>query len=48
MPDLMAVHAASLDDPSQFNPQALTYSIRGHAWDRIDPAVQTFERMAPG
>jgi hypothetical protein len=48
MPELIAVHATSLDDPSQFNPQALTYSIRGHAWDPIDPSLQKFERMAPG
>jgi hypothetical protein len=47
MPNLIAVHASSLDDPGQFKPQALTYSIRGHAWDTIDPAVQIFERMVP-
>jgi hypothetical protein len=47
MPELIAVHATSLDDPSQFNPQALTYSIRGYAWDRIDPSLQKFERMVP-
>ena len=45
MPDLIAVHAASLDDPSQFDPQLVTYSIRGHAWDMIDPSLQKFERM---
>ena len=48
MPELIAVHAASLDDPSQFNPQVVTYSIRGHAWDTIDPSLQKFERMPPG
>ncbi len=45
MPDLIAVHAASLDDPDQFHPQALTYSARGREWDAIDPAVKRFERM---
>ena len=48
MPDLIAVHAASLDDPSQFNPRMVTYSIRGHAWDTVDPALQKFERMPNG
>lgn len=48
MPDVIAVHAASLDDPSQFNPQLVTYRIRGHAWDMIDPSLQVFERMPPG
>ena len=47
MPDQVAIHATTLDDPSQFNPQMLTYTIRGHAWDPMDPALQTFERM-PG
>jgi hypothetical protein len=46
MPEFIAVHPGSLDDPGQFNPQALTYAIRGHAWDPIDPAVQKFDRMA--
>lgn len=46
MPAPIAIHATSLDDPRQFKPQALTYSIRGHAWDAIDPALRKFERMA--
>lgn len=45
MPKLIAIHAASLDDPGQFRPQALTYSIRGHAWDTIDPTLKSFEKM---
>jgi hypothetical protein len=48
MPELIAVHATSLDEPAKFNPQVLTYSIRGHAWDTIDSSLQTFERMPPG
>jgi hypothetical protein len=47
MPDLIAVHAASLDDPGQFKPQMLTYGVRGRAWDRIDASLQRFERMPP-
>lgn len=45
MPDLIAVHAGSLDDPARFAPQVLTYHMRGLAWDKIDPALQAFERM---
>lgn len=47
MPDLIAIAAASLDDADRFRPEALTYSVRGHAWDPIDPDLQHFERM-PG
>lgn len=48
LPDLIAIHAGSLDEPDQFIPQALTYGVRGHAWDRMDPAVPKFDRMPPG
>lgn len=45
MPDVLAVHAASLDDPGRYRPQVATYGIRGHAWDHLGPALQRFERM---
>ena len=48
MPNLIAVHAASLDDPTRFNPSIVTYSIRGLAWDTMDTALPTFETMPPG
>ncbi len=48
MPDLVAVTAASLDDPGQFAPQAVTYTKGGHSWDRLDAALPKFERMPPG
>lgn len=47
MPDIIAVHAASLDDPDLFNPQMVTYGVRARQWDTMDPALTTFERM-PG
>jgi hypothetical protein len=47
MPDLIAFHATSLDDPSQFSPQAVTYAIRGYSWDHLDPALPKFEKMPP-
>lgn len=48
MPDPIAIHAASLDDPGRFNPAAVTYGIRALAWDRMDPKLQIFETMPPG
>ena len=47
VPDLLTIHAASLDDPSCYKPQLITYAIRGHAWDHLDPAVPKFEKMPP-
>jgi hypothetical protein len=47
-PELVAVHAASLDDPGRFSPAALTYAARGLAWDTIDPALPAFDKMPPG
>jgi hypothetical protein len=47
MPDLFTVHAASLDDPGRYKPQAVTYAIRGHAWDHLDPALAKFDKMPP-
>lgn len=47
MPDMIGVPAASLDDPGRFSPRAVTYGVRGHAWDTLDPTLPKYERM-PG
>jgi hypothetical protein len=47
-PNVITVHAASLDDPGRFAPQAVTYAVRALAWDGIDPALMRFDRMPPG
>jgi hypothetical protein len=47
MPDLFTVHAASLDDPSRYKPQAVTYTVRGYAWDHVDPTLPKFAKMPP-
>ena len=46
-PELFTIHAASLDDPGRYKPQMVTYSVRGHSWDRVDPALRKFEKMPP-
>ncbi|WP_439498567.1 GFA family protein [Bosea sp. (in: a-proteobacteria)] len=46
-PDRFAIHAASLDDPGRYKPQAVVFTASGHAWDRIDPALPNFEGMPP-
>lgn len=48
MPDLIAVHAASLDEPDRFKPVIVTYAGRGQPWDAIDPALPRFEAMPVG
>lgn len=48
MPDLIAVPAASLDDPARFVPQMVTYAARALAWDRMDPALPAAAQMPPG
>jgi hypothetical protein len=47
MPDVFTIHAASLDDASRYSPQIVTYTVRGHAWDKVDPALPKFEKMPP-
>jgi hypothetical protein len=47
MPDLFTVHAASLDDPSRYKPQLVTYGMRGQAWDHTDPSLSKFDKMPP-
>ncbi|SFP83099.1 Uncharacterized conserved protein [Variovorax sp. OK605] len=47
MPDIFTVHAASLDDAARFQPQLVTYAVRAHAWDLLDPALPKFDRMPP-
>jgi hypothetical protein len=46
-PDVFAVHAGSLDDPGRYQPQFVTYAVRGYAWDKIDAALPKFDRMPP-
>jgi len=47
-PEMIAVHAGSLDEPERFDPKVVTYGVRGLAWDPLDPTLTTFETMPPG
>ncbi|ESQ81743.1 hypothetical protein AEAC466_20185 [Asticcacaulis sp. AC466] len=44
-PDIFTVRAASLDEPERYQPQIVTYTASGHAWDCLDPALPRFDRM---
>ena len=48
MPDIIAIHAGSLDDPEQFEPQFVTYRVRGNSWDTMDAALPVFDGMPTG
>jgi hypothetical protein len=47
MPEVFTIRAASLDDPTRYKPQLVSYAMRGHAWDHLDPRLPKFERMPP-
>ena len=47
MPEFFSVHAASLDDPARYQPQAVIFRSSGHDWDRVDLALPQFEKMPP-
>jgi hypothetical protein len=46
-PDVLVVRAGSLDDPSLYAPQLVTWTASGQAWDHLDPALSRFEKMPP-
>jgi hypothetical protein len=43
-PQIVAIRTASLDDSSWFNPQVDVWTSDAHPWDRMDPALQKFEK----
>jgi hypothetical protein len=47
MPGLISVRAGSLDDPSQFKPQADIWTSEAPAWDVMDPALPKVPQMPP-
>lgn len=46
-PNMTAIQAASLDEPSRYRPHAITYAGRALDWDTLDPSLQRFDKM-PG
>jgi len=43
-PNLAAIRAASLDDPSWFKPQVDVWTSDAHSWDKMNPALPKFEK----
>ena len=44
VPQIVAIRAASLDDPSGFNSQMEVWTCDAHPWDVMNPAVPKFEK----
>lgn len=47
IPEVFIASAASLDDPARYQPQIVTWTAAGHAWDHLDPALPKFDKMPP-
>lgn len=47
VPDLFIVTPASLDDPSCYRPQLVSWAAAGFAWDHLDPSVPKHDKMPP-
>jgi hypothetical protein len=47
MPEVFIVTPASLDDPSRYQPQLVSWTAAGYAREHLDPAVLKFEKMPP-
>lgn len=46
-PGMVMFPAASLDEPSRFQPQFVLYTSSGQPWDYMDPKLQKFAKMPP-
>ena len=45
--DIFIVKPASLDDPSRYKPQMVTWTAAAQPWDRLDPTLPAFDKMPP-
>jgi hypothetical protein len=44
---VVAISAASLDDPSWFRPSYHTFTSDAQPWDHMNPALPKYEQYAP-
>ncbi|MBM2805457.1 MAG: aldehyde-activating protein [Deltaproteobacteria bacterium] len=47
LPELLAIRAGSLDDPSRFRPERDIYVSSAQPWDFMNPALPKFAKMPP-
>lgn len=46
VPDLTAIVAGSLDEPSRYQPAMDIYTASGQPWDFMDPALPKFQKLS--
>jgi hypothetical protein len=46
-PDYFVVRAGSLDDPTRYKPQLISWAAAAQPWDHVDPQLPKFEKMPP-
>ena len=46
-PDIIAIHAGSLDAPPRFRPTLINYGSRGLGWDWHNPDLNVLEKGPP-
>jgi len=44
LPQIVAIRAASLDDPGWFDPKMDVWTADAHPWDHMNPALPKFEK----
>ncbi|MCK1359297.1 GFA family protein [Bradyrhizobium sp. 199] len=47
-PDVFTIRAGSLDEPTRYKPQVVTYAARGYDWDPLALGLTKFDGMPPG
>ncbi len=47
-PDIVGLRVGSLDDPSEFRPEADIFVGSAQPWDHMNPDLPKFERYPPG
>ena len=47
MAEVFVASAASLDDPSRYQPQLVMWTAAGQVWDHVSPTLLQFEKMPP-
>jgi len=47
-PDIVGLRVGTLDDPSEFRPEANIFIKSAQPWDRLDPALPQYGTYPPG